>query len=93
MQKWAALLLCLGLTACYLDPYDNPGNWSLTGATRRNIAAQAANPSDLINAKSNPDSDGVAASSAIDKGFAGSGGTAAGVLPPPSPTTLDVTGG
>lgn len=92
MQRWAVLLLFFGLTACYGDPYANPNDWSLTGATRKNIAVQAADPSDLISGKSDSYSNGVVASSGIDKAFGGPGGTAAGVLAPPNPVTLDITG-
>jgi type IV pilus biogenesis protein CpaD/CtpE len=73
------LFSSLGLTGCYLDPYQNPNDWSMTGATGKNIAAQAANPSDLISGKSNPYSNGVAASAAVDKALGGAAGTAAGL--------------
>jgi len=92
MQRWMVLILCLGLAAGYADPYDNPGDWSATGSARENIAVQAADPADLISGKSNPNSNGVAASTGIDKGYGGVGGTAAGVLPAPAPTTMSITG-
>lgn len=82
------LILCLGLTSCYLDPYANPRNWSMTGAVHRNIAVQADYPSDLISGRSDPTSDGVAATAAIDKGLS----SAPGVLPPPPPAALNITG-
>jgi hypothetical protein len=88
MQRWMVLSLCLALTACYADPFDNPNDWSETGATGRNIAVQAANPSDLISGKSNPYSNGAAASAGIDKALGG----AAGVLAPPAQTAMSITG-
>jgi hypothetical protein len=87
------LVLSLGLTGCYLDPYQNPNDWSMTGASDKNIAAQAANPSDLISGKSNLYSNGVAASAAIDKALGGAAGTAAGLQTPSGSTPALSIGG
>ncbi len=87
------LSLCsIGLTGCYPDPYQNPVDWSLRGATRENIAVQAANPSDLIVGKSAPGSNGVTASAAIDKALGGTAGTASGLQTAPPQTSIDVSG-
>jgi type IV pilus biogenesis protein CpaD/CtpE len=95
MRISAVLLLSMAsiaLTGCYPDPFQNPSDWSMTGATRKNLAAQAANPSDLIEGRSELNSNGVAASAAIDKALGGAAGTAAGLQTPPSTTSLDITG-
>jgi hypothetical protein len=95
MRVWNAVLSCilmLGLSGCYADPFQNPGNWSMTGAPRKNVAAQAARPSDLIAGQQRKSSNGVAASAAIDKALGGAAGTAAGLQTPPAPTTLNITG-
>lgn len=86
------LVLCMALSGCYLDPYQNPNDWSMTGASRKNIAAQAAYPSDLIQGQSEPESNGVAASAAIDKALGGPAGTAAGLQTPPPISPLNLTG-
>ncbi len=80
-------LVALLLAGCAgaLDPYQRPGNWSMTGAARENTAQQVANPSDLFNGQSAPTSSGVAASGAIDKALGGSAGTAAGLEATPQP--------
>ena len=59
----------LTLTGCVgaFDPFQRPGNWAETGAANETIAQQAANPSDLISGRSDPLSNGIAASAAIDK--------------------------
>jgi type IV pilus biogenesis protein CpaD/CtpE len=65
----------------------------MTGALHKNIAIQAANPSDLISGQSVGASNGVAASAAIDKALGGPAGTAAGLqAPPPNTSTMDITG-
>jgi hypothetical protein len=87
------LLLTLGLAGCYPDPFSNPGDWSMTGASHKNIAIQAADPSDLIAGRSDGSSNGVAASAAIDKALGGPAGTAAGLqAPPPISSSMDITG-
>jgi hypothetical protein len=72
----------LGLSGCVgaFDPYQRPGNWAETGASNETIAQQVANRGDLISGQSEPTSNGVAATSAIDLALgAGGVGTAAGL--------------
>lgn len=83
---------CAGLTGCYLDPYQNPNDWSSPGSPLKNIAAQVADPSDLIQGKSAPGSNGLAATAAIDKALGGNAGTAAGLQTAPPVTSIDITG-
>jgi hypothetical protein len=95
MRVWNALQLLIILTAlagCYPDPFQNPGSWAMTGASRRNIAVQSAAPSQLIEGQGDDNSNGVAASAAIDKALGGPAGTAAGLQTPPPITTLSITG-
>jgi hypothetical protein len=95
MRFWTILqflTLMLGLAGCYPDPFQNQGDWSMTGASRKNIAVQAATPSQLINGQQGDGSSGVAASAAIDKALGGPAGTAAGLQTPPPATTLNITG-
>ena len=91
MKAWAILILLLGLTGCYADPFQNPNEWSATGASGKNIALQVADPADLISGKSDPYSNGVAANAAVDKALGGTAGTAAG-LAPPAQSAMSVTG-
>jgi hypothetical protein len=72
----AAAALCLGLTGCYLDPFQNPGDWSMSGAAREDTAVQVANKDDLLAGRSEPGSQGGAA------------GTAAGLQKPPKDITF-----
>lgn len=93
LAKFPLLLSTLALAGCYPDPFSNPADWSMTGASHKNIALQAANPSDLISGKSAGVSNGVAASAAIDKALGGAAGTAAGLqAPPPNTSSMDITG-
>ena len=92
VKRWAILVLALALAGCYLNPYQNPNDWSLSGASRRNIAVQTANPSDLIMGRSDPLANGVAASAGVDKALGGAAGTAAGLQTPPVQSTLSITG-
>jgi hypothetical protein len=86
-------VMSIGLTSCYPDPFENPGDWSMTGASRQNIAAQAANPVDLLNGRSDLNSNGVAASAAIDAALGGAAGNASGLQkPPPAITFTSGTG-
>lgn len=86
----ALLLTCcfmvFSLAGCEgaLDPFQRPGNWSATGASNKNIAAQAAYKSDLINGRSEPGSNGVAAVAGVEKAM--SGGTASGLQTTVTPT-------
>ena len=78
----------LTLTGCVgaFDPFQRPGNWAETGAANETIAQQVANPSDLISGRSDPLTNGVAASAAVDKALGANGaGTAAGLQ---TPTTI-----
>jgi hypothetical protein len=92
MLRCAILMLSLSLTGCYADPYADPHNWSMTGASRRNIAIQAANPLDLISGKSDPYANGVAASAGVDKALGGAAGNAAGLATPPVLPAINITG-
>jgi hypothetical protein len=85
-------VLLIALAGCYPDPFQNPGSWAMTGAPRKNIAAQSAAPSQLIAGQGDDNSNGVAASAAIDKALGGAAGTAAGLQTPPPVTTLSITG-
>lgn len=86
------LILLIGLAGCYADPFQNPGDWSMTGASRKNTAVQVATPSQLISGQPGDSSNGVAASAAIDKALGGPAGTAAGLQTAPPITTLSITG-
>jgi hypothetical protein len=86
------LFILIALAGCYPDPFQNPNNWAMTGASRRNIAIQSAAPSQLIEGQGDDNSNGVAASAAIDKALGGAAGTAAGLQTPPAATTLSITG-
>jgi hypothetical protein len=88
--QFLALTVCLA--GCYPDPFQNPGDWSMTGASRKNTAAQVETPSQLINGQQESGSNGVAASAAIDKALGGPAGTAAGLQTPPAATMLNITG-
>lgn len=95
MRIWTALqffVIVAALAGCYPDPYQNPGSWAMTGASRKNIAVQSAAPSQLIAGQGDDNSNGVAASAAIDKALGGAAGTAAGLQTPPPITTLSITG-
>ncbi len=93
MRPGAIAVLLLALGGCYADPYKNPNDWSMTGATRENIAVQVADPSDLISGKSSAYANGVAASAGIDKAIGGAAGTGAGLLTAPPQSSLNITGG
>jgi hypothetical protein len=84
----AAALLCLGLTGCYGERFDNPGDWSMTGAAREDAAVQIANKDDLLAGRSQPGSQGVVAAAGVDVAIGGSAGTAAGLQKPPKDITF-----
>jgi hypothetical protein len=84
----AAAALCLGLTGCYLDPFQNPGDWSMSGAAREDTAVQVANKDDLLAGRSEPGSQGVAAAAGVDVAIGGAAGTAAGLQKPPKDITF-----
>jgi type IV pilus biogenesis protein CpaD/CtpE len=83
----------LSLAGCALDPFQQPYNWSATGAARQNLAAQAATPAELISGQSSPVSNGVAASAGIDKALGGAAGTAAGLQTAPPALTATLGSG
>jgi len=70
---------CVFLAGCADDPFQRQGNWVPTGAARQNLAAQAADPADLIAGHGVHTSNGVAAVAAVDKALGGAAGTAAGL--------------
>lgn len=84
-------LLCsmalLTLSGCQgaFDPFNRPGDWSATGASRRATALQAANQSDLIQGQSEPGSNGVLAVGGIQK--ATTDGTGTGIQTAIVPTS------
>ena len=82
---FCAILLTLSGCQGALDPFQRPGNWVATGAANEDIAQQVAEPSDLISGRGNPNTNGVAASAALDKAL-GPNGTAAGLQTPPQIT-------
>ncbi len=84
LSLYVVALLLAGCTGA-LEPFQRPGNWSMTGAARENIAQQVANPSDLYSGESSTTTNGVAASAAIDKALGGSAGNAAGLETAPQP--------
>ncbi len=79
----AAAILCLGLTGCYPDPFQNPSDWSMTGAAREDTAVQVANKDDLLAGRGEAGSQGVAAAAGVDVAIGGAAGTAAGLQKPP----------
>jgi hypothetical protein len=87
MQRLILLIWVLTLTSCYLDPIKNPNDWALTGAPHQNLAVQVANPTDLVAGKGNPNANGVAAASGVDKALGGAAGTGIGLLTPPANAT------
>ncbi|OYV37127.1 MAG: hypothetical protein B7Z80_13710 [Rhodospirillales bacterium 20-64-7] len=82
-----------GLSGCAgaLDPYQRPGNWSQTGAVNEDLARQVAYPSDLIRGHGEAQSNGVAATAAIEKGLGANGaGTATGLQTATMPSAVAV---
>lgn len=84
MRHPVILLFCLMLAGCYLDPYRNPGDWAMTGASGKNLAVQVAYPSDLITGRSGGYANGVAAAAGVDRALGGAASTGAGLLTPPA---------
>jgi len=80
----AAAVICLGLTGCYAEPFQNPGDWAPTGAAREDLAMQAANKDDLLAGRSEPGSQGVAAAAGVDAAIGGANGSASGLQKPPA---------
>lgn len=90
MRSLGFFVLCLGvlsLSGCVgaFDPFQRPGDWSATGASNANIAQQAADKGDLIQGRSQPGSNGVAAVAGVEKAMAG--GTAKGLQTEEQPET------
>ncbi len=79
----AAAVLCLALTGCYAEPFQNPGDWAPTGAAKEDLAMQAADKDDLLAGRSEPGSQGVAATAGVDSAIGGASGSAAGLQKPP----------
>jgi hypothetical protein len=89
---FCVVLLSLAGCAGAFDPFQRPANWALTGAADETIAQQAANKSDLLSGESEPGSNGVAASAALDKALGANGaGTAAGLQTAPTPVSNAVS--
>jgi len=84
----AVAVLCLALTGCYSEPFQNPGDWAETGAANEDLALQAANKDDLLSGRSQPGSQGVAAAAGVDEAIGGSAGTATGLQKPPKDITF-----
>jgi type IV pilus biogenesis protein CpaD/CtpE len=62
----APLALLSGLAGCAsTDPLLNPNDWHPSGVNEANIAAQVANPQDLIHGRAATGSDGEIASTAV----------------------------
>ena len=80
-------VVLLTLTGCQgaFNPFNRPGNWSATGAANETIAQQVANKSDLLQGRSEPGSNGIAAVAGVEKAM--SGGTASGLQTTLSPTS------
>jgi hypothetical protein len=80
-------VMVLTLSGCTgaFDPFQRPGNWSATGATRKATAQQVANKSDLLYGRSEPGSNGVAAVAGVEKAM--TSGTASGLQTVITPTS------
>jgi hypothetical protein len=83
-----ACLLCLGLTGCYGDRFQNPADWSMTGAAREDTAMEISNKDNLLEGASEPGSQGVAAAAGVDVAIGGIAGTAAGLQKAPKDITF-----
>jgi hypothetical protein len=83
LRAAAAAILCLGLAGCYPDPFQNPADWSLTGASREDLAVQVANKDDLLEGRGDTTSQGVAAAAGVDLAIGGAAGTATGLQKAP----------
>ena len=77
------VLTLSGCTGAF-DPFKRPGNWSETGAANEALAQQAAYKSDLLQGRSEPGSNGIAAVAGVEKAM--SGGTASGLQTAVTPT-------
>jgi type IV pilus biogenesis protein CpaD/CtpE len=63
-MKYLPLLLCL-VGCAQADPYARPHMWQPDGANSRNLAAMVANPSDLVQGRSDSTMPGTRAAIAI----------------------------
>jgi hypothetical protein len=64
----AAACLIAFLSGCNtLEPYTRAYSWHPTGANEANLAAMAANPSDLVHGRGTSPSDGLAGAAAVDR--------------------------
>lgn len=75
------LLAALPLAGCgghYVDAYDAPGTWHAQGVNDMNIAAQAANPSDLVRGRSSQGGTVRTAAAAVTNLWSGKSDKAAG---------------
>ncbi|OYV42409.1 MAG: hypothetical protein B7Z75_12985 [Acidocella sp. 20-57-95] len=81
-----AAILCVGLTGCYSDPFQNPGQWSMNSAPRENLATQTADKTELFQGHGESQSNGVAAAAGVDVALGG--GTASGLQKPPKDITF-----
>ncbi len=91
MRRPSLILLCLtgvSLAGCYPDPFQNPGDWAMTSAPRENLAAQVADPSELLQGHGDVNANGVAAAAGVDEAIGGAAGTAAGLQKPQPPITF-----
>ncbi len=82
MRSVAFFCLCAGilsLSGCAgaFDPFQQPGNWSATGAPVEIIAQQADNKADLIHGQSEPGTNGAVAVAGVQKAM--TNGTATGL--------------
>jgi len=85
--------MCVSLSGCYPDPYDNPGQWSMNGSERENTALMTADKSELIQGHGTPPaSNGVAAAAAVDVAIGGTAGNASGLQKPPPAITFSSSG-
>ncbi len=55
------------VAGCSIDPYERTGLWRPRGSNDGNLAAQVADPNDLVRGKETASSDGVLAAAAIDR--------------------------
>jgi len=84
---FAVCTVVLSLSGCEgaFDPYDRPGEWSMTNASNETIAQQVANKQDLLHGQSETGASGVAAVAGIEK--ATNGGTATGLQTAATPVS------
>jgi len=65
------------------DPFNRPDAWTMNAAPLENTAQEVDDKADLIQGKSDPSSNGVAATAAIDQALGEPNGTAAGLQKAP----------